>query len=157
MTHSEDQIWMREALACAQKAYDQNEVPVGAVVVLNNQIIGRGWNQPISNHDATAHAEVMAIRAASQNIQNYRLVDAALYVTIEPCAMCFGALVHARIKKLVYGAPEPKSGVIYSNLNFPEQTFLNHSVEIEKDILAEESTALIQQFFKMRRALKKKV
>ncbi|MCF7980336.1 MAG: tRNA adenosine(34) deaminase TadA [Pseudomonadales bacterium] len=147
--------WMLEALYLAQLAEQQDEVPVGAVVVLDNQIIGRGFNQPISANDPTAHAEVMALRDAAKHQGNYRLVDCTLYVTIEPCAMCAGAMVHARIKQLVYGASEPKSGVITSHLKLLDAGHLNHKVEVQGGILASECAERMSLFFKRRREQKR--
>lgn len=145
------EVWMREALAQAQAAAGQGEVPVGAVLVVGGEIVGRGWNQPISGHDPTAHAEVMALRDAANRLGNYRLGGSALYVTIEPCTMCFGALMHARVATLVYGAREPRAGVCGSQLNLPEQTFYNHSLEVIGGVLADQSTALLKGFFAGRR------
>lgn len=148
---------MREAIVEAQKAGDLLEVPVGAVVVLNGEIIGRGFNQPISAHDPCAHAEIMALRDAAQHVQNYRLVDAELYVTIEPCTMCSGAIVHARIKRVIFAALEPKAGVVCSQLKTFEQPYCNHKVEVTAGVLEEQCTRLMQDFFKMRRAQKKQL
>jgi tRNA(adenine34) deaminase len=142
---------MSEALALAQAAAGQGEVPVGAVLVLNGEIIGRGWNQPISSHDPTAHAEIGALRDAASRLGNYRLGGSALYVTIEPCTMCFGALMHARVATLVYGAREPRAGVCGSQLNLPAQTFYNHSLEVIGGVLADQSAALLKGFFAGRR------
>jgi len=142
---------MSKALALAQAAAGQGEVPVGAVLVLNGEIIGRGWNQPISAHDPTAHAEVVALRDAASRLGNYRLGGSALYVTIEPCTMCFGALMHARVATLVYGAREPRAGVCGSQLNLPEQTFYNHSLEVIGGVMADQSSALLKGFFAGRR------
>mgnify|MGYP005749529071 CR=1 FL=1 len=145
------ELWMNEALVLAQAAAGQGEVPVGAVLVLNGEIIGRGWNQPISGHDPTAHAEVVALRDAASRLGNYRLGGSVLYVTIEPCTMCFGALMHARVATLVYGAREPRAGVCGSQLNLPEQTFYNHSLEVIGGVLADQSAALLKGFFAGRR------
>jgi tRNA(adenine34) deaminase len=145
------EVWMSEALALAQAAAGQGEVPVGAVLVLNGEIIGRGWNQPISSHDPTAHAEIGALRDAASRLGNYRLGGSALYVTIEPCTMCFGALMHARVATLVYGAREPRAGVCGSQLNLPAQTFYNHSLEVIGGVLADQSAALLKGFFAGRR------
>lgn len=145
------EVWMGEALALAQAAAEQGEVPVGAVLVLNGEIVGRGWNQPISGHDPTAHAEIMALRDAANRLGNYRLGGSVLYVTIEPCTMCFGALMHARVATLVYGAREPRAGVCGSQLNLPEQAFYNHSLEVTGGVLADQSAALLKGFFAGRR------
>lgn len=154
---SSDHEFMKQALDQAQCAYDAGEVPVGAVVVLNGEIIGRGFNQPITTLDPSAHAEVVAIRDAAKNIGNYRLLGATLYVTVEPCAMCAGCLVHSRIARVVYGATEPKSGVIESSMRFLENGFLNHKVESCSGVMSDESYLLMSSFFKMRREGKKKL
>lgn len=146
---------MAQAIIEAQKADAKNEVPVGAVVVLDGEVIGRGFNQPISSCDPCAHAEVIALRDAAKNIQNYRLADATLYVTIEPCTMCAGAIVHSRVAKLVYGATEPKSGVVESQEVIFEKPYFNHQLEVEAGVMAEECTGVIQAFFKRRREEKK--
>lgn len=152
MSDSTDHYFMQQALLLAAKAEAQGEVPVGAVVVLNGEIIGQGWNRPISANDPTAHAEVLALRDAAQKLGNYRLPEATLYVTIEPCTMCAGALVHARIKRIVYGAPEPKAGVAHSNGCLFDQTYFNHQVEVVGGVLAEPCAATISGFFKRRRS-----
>jgi len=152
---SDHEIHMAQAIVEAQKADAKNEVPVGAVVVLDGNIIGRGFNQPISSCDPCAHAEVMALRDAAQHIQNYRLSDATLYVTIEPCTMCAGAIVHSRVAKLVYGATEPKSGVVESQETIFEKPYFNHQLEVEGGVMAEECTGVIQAFFKRRREEKR--
>ena len=151
----EDEQWMAHALALAAKADALNEVPVAAVVVLDGEIIGEGWNQPISACDPTAHAEVLALRAAALKIGNYRLPGATLYVTIEPCTMCAGALVHARVKRVVFGATEPKAGAVVSNSQVFEQEQLNHRIELCGGVCEAESIAAMQLFFKRRRREKK--
>src|SRR5689334_3747686 len=143
---------MRLALAQAEQAGAAGEVPIGAVVVLDDRVIGAGFNQPISSHDPTAHAEIVALRAAAAAIGNYRLTGATIYVTVEPCLMCVGALVHARIGLIVYGAPEPKSGAIQSMTRAHELPGLNHRLQIEGGVLEEESRQLLQDFFRERRA-----
>jgi len=142
---------MRAALEQAREARQRGEVPVGAVVVLDGRVIGRGYNQPISTSDPTAHAEIVAIRAAAAAIGNYRLSGADLYVTIEPCQMCVGAMVHARIARIVYGAVEPKAGAIESAMRAHEHAALNHRVEALGGVLENECRALIQEFFRDRR------
>jgi tRNA(adenine34) deaminase len=142
---------MRAALAEALQARQAGEVPVGAVVVLNDAIIGAGFNQPISSRDPTAHAEVIALRAAARAIGNYRLTGAALYVTVEPCLMCVGAMVHARIGLVVYGAAEPKAGAIQSMTSAHELAGLNHRLQAIGGILEDESRALVQDFFQQKR------
>jgi len=153
--YQSDEQYMRRALELAQQGWDLGEVPVGAVIVKDNEIIGEGFNQPISSHDPTAHAEVVALRDASSRLQNYRLVDCTLYVTIEPCTMCAGSLVHARIKRLVFGATEPKSGVVGSNDNALRLPHFNHSIDVTAGVLAEECSALMSSFFAARRAARK--
>lgn len=143
---------MRDALGLAGTAAEAGEVPVGAVVVVDGQIVGRGFNRPITSHDPTAHAEVVALRDAAQQLANYRLSGATLYVTVEPCLMCVGALVHARIGTLVYGAPEPKAGAIDSTQRAHEHAALNHRMTIVSGVLASECKELMQAFFKVRRA-----
>lgn len=148
---TDDEKWMREALALAEQGAAEGEVPVGALVVRDGQVLGRGWNRPIAGHDPTAHAEVMALRDAARHEANYRLSGATLYVTIEPCTMCFGALMHARIARLVYGATEPRAGTCVSQLRLPEQSFYNHRLEVTGGVLAEESAIMLRGFFRQRR------
>lgn len=147
----EDHQWMQRALALAQKAAEAGEVPVGAVLVREGVLLGEGWNQPIRAHDPTAHAEIVALRAAARATANYRLAGSTLYVTIEPCAMCTGALVHARVGRLVFGAREPRAGAVASNLCLLEAPFLNHRVGWDEGICAAEAAALLQGFFRARR------
>lgn len=148
----DDQKFMADALALAGQGAAQGEVPVGAVVVQNGQIIGRGFNQPIGRHDPTAHAEVMALRDAAKAVGNYRLPGSTLYVTVEPCAMCAGAIQHARIARVVYGAAEPKTGACGSVVNLFAESRLNHHTTVEGGLMATESAALIAAFFQRRRA-----
>ena len=143
--------WMRRALELAQQAGAIDEVPVGAVIVRDGKIIGEGYNQPISTHDPSAHAEIIALRDAGKNTGNYRLPDTTLYVTIEPCTMCVGALIHARIDTVVVGALEPKAGVLVSNLQLHEQSHFNHQLEFVEGVLAEDCSVLIRDFFRSRR------
>ncbi len=152
---SNDELWMQQALLLADIAAADGEVPVGAIVVLDGRIIGRGWNQPVSSCDPTAHAEIVALRDAARTIGNYRIVGADLYVTIEPCSMCAGAIAHARIKRLVYAATEPKAGVVASRQNFFELPFLNHRVEVVGGVLPELSAAKMRDFFQFRREQQK--
>jgi tRNA(adenine34) deaminase len=147
-----DDHFMRAALDLARAAADCGEVPVGAVVVANGTIAGRGFNQPIGTHDPTAHAEIVALRDAARNVENYRLTGATLYVTIEPCQMCVGAMIHARIARLVYGAREPKAGAIESAMRAHEHPALNHRTTATGGVLEEECRALMQLFFEARRA-----
>ncbi|WP_409440451.1 MULTISPECIES: tRNA adenosine(34) deaminase TadA [unclassified Pseudomonas] len=149
---SQDELFMREALALAAEGASLGEVPVGAVLVHEGRIIGRGFNQPITGHDPSAHAEMQAIRAAALALENYRLPDTTLYVTLEPCSMCSGLLVHARIQRLVYGAREPRAGAVESRGQFFKQDFLNHRVIVEGGLLAEECGALLTDFFRARRS-----
>lgn len=148
---SHDERFMREALALAAQGAVLGEVPVGAVLVVGGEIVGRGFNCPISTHDPSAHAEMVAIRDAARNLQNYRLVGSTLYVTLEPCSMCAGLIVHSRIGRVVYGASEPKAGVVESRGRFFEQAFLNHRVLIEGGLLAAECGAILSEFFRLRR------
>ena len=147
-----DEAFMTEALAEARLAFQEGEVPVGAVVVLSGGIIGRGHNQPIGQSDPTAHAEILALREAARKIGNYRLAGATLYVTVEPCVMCCGALVAARIERVVFGAPDPKAGAAVSLYRLLDDPRLNHQVVVTGGVLAEECGALLQQFFKKKRA-----
>jgi tRNA(adenine34) deaminase len=142
---------MEEALRCAQRALEAGEVPVGAVVVCNGNMVGRGWNCNITDNDPTAHAEIMALREAGATIGNHRLVDCELFVTIEPCAMCAGAMVHARIRRLVYGADDPKAGAVRSVMQVVNHPQLNHKIEVQSGVLAGRSAELLQSFFKSRR------
>lgn len=144
--------WMRFALANAEKASQSDEVPVGALVVdAENNIIGQGWNQPISNNDPTSHAEIIALRQAAEKIGNYRILNATLYVTLEPCVMCAGAMVHARIKRLVFGAYDPRAGAAGSVFDILESDQLNHHVEVSGGILAEECGDQLKKFFQAKR------
>lgn len=150
-----DIAFMREALRLAEQAAQAGEVPVGAVVVKDGQIIGRGSNAPISKHDPTAHAEIAALRDAAQHLGNYRLVDCELFVTLEPCVMCVGAMFHARIARVVYGARDLKTGAAGSVLDLFEETRLNHHAKIEGGLLAEECGKVLSEFFALRRAQQK--
>jgi len=143
---------MRYALNRARQAGERGEVPVGAVVVLDGEILAEGFNQPIATHDPTAHAEVIAIRGAAAQLRNYRLpAGATLYVTIEPCQMCVGAMIHARLERLVYGAPEPKAGAVESAMRAHEHPSLNHRMQVSGRVLEEECREVIQRFFAGRR------
>ncbi len=144
---------MQRAIALANFAAESNEVPVGAVLVDNQtqNIIGEGYNQPISSHDPTAHAEIVALRNAAQHVQNYRLIDTTLYVTLEPCAMCAGAILHARIKRLVFAAPDPKAGAIGGAMDLYSAHSWNHSVICQHGLLADVSAEILRSFFKARR------
>jgi len=142
---------MRRALELAHGAEREGEVPVGAVVVVDGEVVGEGWNQPIGAHDPTAHAEIVAIRAASRHLGNYRLTGATLYVTIEPCQMCVGAMVHARVARVVFGAPEPKAGALESAMRAHEHPSLNHRLAVAGGVLEAECRAVLQAFFAGRR------
>jgi tRNA(adenine34) deaminase len=146
-----DEAFMREALALAGLAADAGEVPVGAVVVSSGKVVGRGYNRPISGRDATAHAEIVALRDASAQIGNYRLSGCDLYVTLEPCAMCAGAIMHARIARVVYGAADPKGGACGGVVNLFAEKRLNHHATVTGGILSDEAGKLLQQFFAARR------
>ncbi|WP_444944919.1 tRNA adenosine(34) deaminase TadA [Microbulbifer sp. ZKSA006] len=143
--------FMRRALELAQLAAERGEVPVGAVLVQDGKIIGEGSNRPIGNCDPSAHAEIVALRQAADKQQNYRLPNTTLYVTIEPCTMCFGALVHARVGRLVYGATEPRAGVVESQLELAQASFFNHKIAVESGVMAEEASNLVREFFHDRR------
>ena len=156
MGEMSDEIFMRVALELAEKAESLGEVPVGAVVVRNDEIVGRGFNAPISRHDPSAHAEMMALRDAAQRLGNYRLVGCELFVTLEPCLMCAGAIMHARIARLVYGANDPKTGACGSVIDvLGEGLRLNHHAEVTGGVLAEECGAMLSNFFLLRRAQQK--
>lgn len=159
MTEQEqnDRYFMTLALEQGRLAFAAGEVPVGAVVVLAGQVIGKGYNQPITSLDPSAHAEVVALRDAAKNIGNYRVMDATLYVTVEPCTMCIGLLVHSRIKRLVYGTTEPKAGVVESAANLLDSPFFNHKIESTGGVLAIEASSLMSDFFALRRKNKKKL
>ena len=146
-----DEDWMRHALELAHKAEAAGEVPVGAVVVLNGELLAEGWNQPISTSDPTAHAEIMALRAAGQELDNYRLLDSALYVTLEPCSMCVGAMLHARLKRIIYAASDPKTGALGGAYDLLNSVNHNHSFEVTKGVLEEQSREMLQTFFRERR------
>lgn len=150
-----DEYWMQQALALAQRAADVGEVPVGALVVWQDEVLGEGWNQPISSHDPTAHAEIIALRQAAARVGNYRLPGARLYVTLEPCSMCAGAMVHGRIARLIFGANEPKAGAIISQQRLLDSPWLNHRVDYLGGVLAPQCSAQLSDFFRQRRAQQK--
>jgi len=147
----EDEKFMRRALELAKQGELAGEVPVGCVIVKDGKIIGEGFNHPITAHDPTAHAEIGAMRQAAERLENYRLVDTTLYVTLEPCTMCAGAMVHARVKRLVFGASEPRTGAVGSVYDIPRDERLNHRLEVMEGVLAEESSAMLREFFRSRR------
>jgi tRNA(adenine34) deaminase len=146
-----DESWMRRALELAKQAEELGEVPVGAVLVLDDKVVGEGWNQPIGRHDPTAHAEIIAMRQAANHLKNYRLCDCVLYVTLEPCVMCAGAMIHGRIKRLVYGATDPKAGGAGSVFDIAGTQKLNHTVEVDGGVLADECGQILKDFFAQRR------
>ncbi len=147
----DDETWMLRALELARQAEQAGEVPVGAVLVKNGAGIAEGWNCPISTSDPTAHAEIIAVRAGGLALDNYRLVDTTLYVTLEPCAMCMAAIVHARVKRLVFGAQDPKRGAVCNALHLADADFLNHKVEWTGGVLEEECSLLLRDFFRRKR------
>jgi|SRR5579863_2883167 len=148
---SDDELWMEEALRSAQRALEAGEVPVGAIVVHQARIVGRGWNRNISDHDPSAHAEIVALREAGVTMGNHRLADCELFVTIEPCAMCAGAMVHARIKRLIYGADDPKAGAVRSVTQLLDHPNLNHRIEVRSGVLPGRCAEQLQVFFKNHR------
>lgn len=152
---SKDGIYMRQALDQAHNAWALGEVPVGAILVREGTVIATGFNQPIGTHDPTAHAEIMALRAAASLLGNYRLPGCELFVTLEPCAMCAGAMMHARLARVVYGAPDPKTGACGSVVNLFEQEKLNHHTEIVGGVMTDQCSSLLKDFFAERRAAQK--
>jgi len=146
-----DEVLMEEALRCAQRALEMGEVPVGAVVFCEGQVVGRGWNRNVRDNDPTAHAEIAALREAGARLSNHRLGDCELFATIEPCAMCAGALIHARIRRLVYGADDPKAGAVHSVLQVLNHPQLNHQMDVRGGVLAGRSAEILQEFFRKRR------
>ena len=152
MAERSREYWMERALELARKAEQAGEVPVGAVIVKDNQLIAEGWNQPISSHDATSHAEIMAMREAGKKLNNYRLIDTIMYVTLEPCSMCVGAMIHARVAKVVYGAAEPRTGALGGAFDLLEANQHNHVFDVQSGVLAEESKQMLQRFFQSRRS-----
>lgn len=155
MSEMGDEYWMRYALQLALRAQEQGEVPVGAVLVRGQEVIGEGWNRPIGQHDPTAHAEIMAIRQGGRALENYRLLDTTLYVTLEPCIMCAGAIVHSRIGRLVFGARDEKTGAAGSLVDILGHPGMNHQVKVEHGVLASECAATLSDFFRMRREQKR--
>lgn len=148
---AQDIAYMQQALALAGRAEGEGEVPVGALVVLNGEILGEGWNRPIGSHDPTAHAEIIALRAAAAKLGNYRLTGTTLYVTLEPCPMCAGAMVHARVARVVYGAPDPLAGSAGTVFDLLNATALNHRAEVQGGVLAVECSQRLKAFFQGRR------
>ena len=156
-TPTSDELWMEEALSVAQRALNAGEVPVGAIVVHAGKIVGRGWNRNLTDVDPTAHAEILALREAGARVGNHRLGDCELFATIEPCAMCAGAMVHARLKRLVYGADDPKAGAVHSVLQVLNHPQLNHQMEVSRGVLAQRCADLLQSFFRQRREEQKQL
>ena len=152
LLYENHQKWMLKALELAQQAQNSGEVPVGAIVVSNNELIGQGWNQPIKLHDPSAHAEIQAIRDACQQQENYRLSNATLYVTLEPCAMCAGAIVHARLDSVVFAAHDPRTGAASSVFQLLDNKALNHQCEVISGVYADESATMLKAFFRARRS-----
>lgn len=146
-----DLQWMAEALKLAQRAAEAGEVPVGALLVRDNQLVGQGWNQPLGSCDPTAHAEIVALRDAARQLNNYRLPNTTLYVTIEPCTMCIGAMIHARVGRLVYGAEEPRAGAVVSQLRLTECSHYNHKIEVVGGVMAQKCGELVSEFFRAKR------
>ncbi|HUE51218.1 MAG TPA: tRNA adenosine(34) deaminase TadA [Terriglobales bacterium] len=151
MTTVPDEFWIEEALRAAQRALDAGEVPVGAVVVCDGKIVARGWNRTLTDSDPTAHAEIVALREAGAAVGNHRLGDCALFATIEPCAMCAGAMIHARLKRMVYGADDPKAGAVRSVVQVLNHPQLNHRMEVRGGVLAGRCAEMLQSFFRSRR------
>lgn len=152
----EDVKWMHEALNLAKQGAEHGEVPVGAILVHNQQIIGQGFNEPIRRHDATAHAEIIALRDACRRLNNYRLpLQTTLYVTLEPCTMCIGALIHARVDRLIYAASEPRAGMVGSQMNLAAESFYNHRIQVHKGLCREHSSQMLKDFFRQRRQASK--
>ena len=146
---------MEHALRLAERSHQEGEVPVGALLVKDDEVLAEGWNQPINDHDATAHAEIMAIRKAGKALNNYRLPDTTLYVTLEPCTMCAGAIIHARVANVIYGAPDPRTGSAGSATNVFDGDYHNHKVVVEGGVLRDECGQILKDFFKERRTKKK--
>jgi tRNA(adenine34) deaminase len=155
-THPQDEHWMRHALALARRAADSGEVPVGAVLVRDGALIGKGWNRPIASHDPSAHAEILALREAGANCRNYRLPGSRLYVTLEPCVMCAGAMIHARVEQVIFGAPDPKAGACGGKFDLlPADGRFNHHTDCRGPVLAEACSELLRGFFRARRAARR--
>lgn len=154
-TELNHEYWMLQALMLARRAWDEGEVPVGAVLVHGNRTIGEGWNRPIGHHDPTAHAEIMALRQGGLVLQNYRLLETTLYVTLEPCVMCAGAMVHGRVGQVVFGARDAKTGAAGSLMDVLHHPGMNHRVEVIEGVLADECSAMLSDFFRHRRSEKK--
>lgn len=153
----DDVKWMQQALNLAKQGAAREEVPVGAILVHNQQMIGQGFNEPIGRHDATAHAEIIALRDACRHLNNYRLpLQTTLYVTLEPCTMCIGALIHARVDRLIYAASEPRAGMVGSQMNLAAESFYNHRIQVYKGLCREHSSQMLKAFFRQRRQASKR-
>lgn len=153
----DDVKWMQKALNLAKQGAAREEVPVGAILVHNQQMIGQGFNEPIGRHDATAHAEIIALRDACRRLNNYRLpLQTTLYVTLEPCTMCIGALIHARVDRLIYAASEPRAGMVGSQMNLAAESFYNHRIQVFKGLCREHSSQMLKAFFRERRQASKR-
>ena len=153
----DDVKWMQKALNLAKQGAAREEVPVGAILVHNQQMIGQGFNEPIGRHDATAHAEIIALRDACRRLNNYRLpLQTTLYVTLEPCTMCIGALIHARVDRLIYAASEPRAGMVGSQMNLAAESFYNHRIQVHKGLCREHSSQMLKDFFRQRRQASKR-
>ena len=148
---NEDEKWMKIAISEANLAKNEGEIPVGAVIVQNNKLIVKAHNKPILNHDPTAHAEIEALRKAGRKLKNYRLLGSTLYVTLEPCAMCLGAMMHARVERIVFGTSDPKTGVCGSKTDLTSEAFFNHRIKVQGGVLEKETKNLLQSFFKSKR------
>ena len=146
-----DMQWMHRALELAARAEREGEVPVGAVVVHGDEVIGEGWNRPITLHDPSAHAEILALRQAGERVANYRLPGSTLYVTLEPCAMCVGAILHARVERVVFGAPDPKTGALGGHFDLTAVAIHNHSIDVASGCVAEQCAMVLREFFRARR------
>ncbi|MCA6219157.1 tRNA adenosine(34) deaminase TadA [Photorhabdus antumapuensis] len=146
-----DEYWMQQAIERAMNAQEQGEIPVGAILVADNKIVAEGWNQSIIAHDPTAHAEIIALRKGGEQLRNYRLINTTLYVTLEPCTMCAGAMIHSRIQRLVYGASDMKTGAVGSLVDILRHPGMNHQIDITSGVLAEECSTMLSAFFKQRR------
>lgn len=155
MTERDDNFWMQEALREARKGWDMQEVPVGAVVVHNGELVARAYNQPISGCNPVAHAEILCLQETAKTLGNYRLVDCDLYVTLEPCTMCAGAIIHSRIRRVIFGACEPKSGAVVSVTQVLDQSQMNYRVEVTQGVMQEECSEMMSAFFRERRKTKK--
>ncbi|MEE9445199.1 MAG: tRNA adenosine(34) deaminase TadA [Cocleimonas sp.] len=148
---STHQKWMSRALLLAERSREEGEVPVGAIIIRDDKLVGEGWNQPIKKHDSSAHAEIMAIRAAGIALKNYRLPDTTLYVTLEPCTMCAGAIIHARVAKVIFGTPDPRTGSAGSAIDIFSKDYHNHHVDVEGGILQDECGQILRDFFREKR------